>query len=103
VTPGRGHVRTLVALVVAVSALVFGSWLTAYSGRQALVDSQRAGCERSKLDRAANARGWRAAEAARTRDGNLNTATFYGHLAAELEMRSRIDCVRQFPAPSLLP
>jgi hypothetical protein len=58
----------LVALQLLVQVLLIGLVLwSSYSARHNLVDSQRAGCERGKLDRAASARGWRIAQDARLR------------------------------------
>lgn len=90
--------------------------------RAALVASQRAGCERGKLDRRVNANGWRTAQAARLRSlaseldisyasvqqlvasdptpedpGDLVAARKYNKLASELEARSRIDCRLVYP------
>lgn len=89
----------------------------------ALIASQRAGCERSKLDRKANASGWRTAQAARLRSladqldisyksvqqlvaqdptpddpGDLVAARKYNALATELEKRSKINCAEAFPS-----
>ena len=90
--------------------------------RSELVDSQRHGCERGKLDRRANARGWRTAQKARMKTlaqdldisykevtillgqlpraddpPDLVSARRYDEIAAELEERSRINCAQAFP------
>jgi hypothetical protein len=74
-----------------------------YQGRADLVQSQRFGCERGKKDRNANARGWRIAEKARVAEGELDVAEQYRKIAAGLERRGRIDCVKAFPKAGLLP
>lgn len=99
-----------------------------YQGRVDLVDSQRVGCERGKLDRRANAEGWRAAEDARLASlakstkitinqaralvkelrkpddpPDLTAAWRYDRIAAGLEERSRITCSEVYPSASFLP
>ncbi len=74
-----------------------------YQGRFDIVDSQRRGCERGKLDRTANAHGWRIAEAARRAEGQYKVANNYRAIAASLEARSRINCTVVFPKPGFLP
>ena len=76
---------------------------TGYSGRVEVVKAQRAGCERSKLDRSANARGWRNAETARAAAGQYIIAAQYADIASELEARSEIICSRAFKKASLIP
>lgn len=68
-----------------------------YQGRVSTVKNQRAACERSKLDREANAAGWRIAQAARLADGQFKVAHKYSQIAGGLELRSRIPCTRAFP------
>jgi hypothetical protein len=89
--------------LLGVVVLIVAVWLTGYQGRHALVDSQRNGCERGRLDRAANARAWREAEKARRADRDYGTARVYAQVATGLETRARIDCSDAFPSPSLLP
>jgi hypothetical protein len=93
---------------------VFGQ---SFQGRRDLVESQRAGCHRGKLDRAQNARGWRTAEKARLvtarnpkvvigeRRAAYAAAVTYDRIAADLEQRtgSNLNCSRAFPSPSPLP
>lgn len=74
-----------------------------YEGRADLVDSQRHGCGRGKLDRGDNADGWRIAEKARREDGQIEVANLYAAIATRLEKRSRIDCPTEFPKAGLLP
>lgn len=87
----------IIALTMTVLLLVTSAWLSGYNGRQKLVEVQRAGCERARLDRRDNATGWRIAEAARLADQQFSVAKRYGAIAAELEARSRIDCGQEFP------
>lgn len=88
----------LVVLTVAGAVLGQG-----YNGRKDLRDSQIKGCERAKLDRSANALGWRNAQRARQKAGEWDVAVVYWAIATGLEARSRIDCAAAFPEPSLLP
>jgi hypothetical protein len=95
--------------IMAVMAIVVSVWVTSFQGRAALVTYQRIGCERGKLDRAANAEGWRAAERARRSSANgeagrrkaddLVAAANYKRIASGLERRARIDCVKEYPDP----
>lgn len=97
----RARLRLLAELVV-LAYLV----LSSYGGRVEQRNSTVAGCERGKLDRAANAAGWRTAETARRASGTPNdliAAARYDRIASGLETRSRIDCAVAFPKPSLLP
>lgn len=89
----------LIGLVV----LLFGVWWTGYDGRLEVVKSQRVGCERGKLDRAANAKAWREAQYAETRDADPGSAAIYKSVAEGLEERSLIVCAEAFPSPSLVP
>jgi hypothetical protein len=101
-TGHRSIVRAARAPVVAI--MITSYVLTqSYQGRVELRDSQVRGCHRSQLDRSANARGWRIAEHARRADGQTTVAAEYARIAAGLERRSRIDCARAFPHPSLIP
>lgn len=99
-----------------------------YVGREDVVKASQRGCERSKLDREANATGWRAAETARlntlaksrhisftqawkliwrkpslTDSPDLVAARTYDKIASGQEARSRISCAKAFPKASLLP
>lgn len=104
---------------------VFGQ---AYDNRVEVVDNQRAACERGKLDRGANAQGWRTAQVARTKtlakemdisfaevsqlllqdpkagdSPDLTAARKYNAIAEGLETRARIDCTVAFPDARLFP
>jgi hypothetical protein len=99
----RRWITRLAILNVLVYVLLFGLVLwSSYSARSNLVDSQRQGCERGKLDRAASARGWRIAQDARIADGNFGVAKAYAAIASELERRSRIDCSAVYPQPPVV-
>jgi hypothetical protein len=74
-----------------------------YEGRVDLVSNSRTACERNKLDRKANASGWRIAEGARRADGQIRVANEYAKIATGLEERSRINCQEAFPKASLIP
>ena len=99
--------RVIVLLLIMVMGLqlclvayVFGS---AYSQRKTTWQNLVTGCERGKKDRAANASGWRTAEAARRADGQDDVADKYAGIASGLEIRSLIVCVDAFKKPELLP
>jgi hypothetical protein len=125
---GRGVVKLMIFGMGCFLALIVYVFAQAYQGRAALVNSQRAGCERSKLDRGANAEGWRAAEQARlmglanqmrisyeaaqkvvkqpsTSDESpdLVAARKYDAIASGLEERSKIDCAVAFPSAKFFP
>lgn len=117
----------LLSLIILLFVLGYSVY-SAYEGRKALVDSQRAGCERGKLDRSANAEGWRAAQVARTNTlakdmgtsvaavealfpqppkiddpPDLVAARKYNRISSGLESRSKIDCKTAFPSAGLIP
>ena len=77
--------------------------LQSYEGRVALVNSQRAGCERGKEDRKVNAQGWRIAEEARRAEGQEVVALAYDKIATSLEERAAINCTEAFPKASFIP
>lgn len=89
-------------MVVQLLVILYVGW-SSYSGRQDLVESQRNGCNRGKMDRAANARGWRIAEAARRAEGQEVVAEAYQNIAEGLEERARIDCIDAFPKARIVP
>ena len=96
-------VKLLLLVLVVLLCTIAYTFFAAYEGRKDLVKSQRAGCERAKLDRAANASGWRNAEAARRRDNDVDVANQYAEIADGLEERSKIDCATAFPKASFIP
>lgn len=89
----------MICLLVVVGYVFWQS----YAGRSDLVDSQRAGCARGKLDRIVNARGWRIAEDARRGEGNFKIANSYQKIAESLEERAHIDCEEVFPKARFFP
>jgi hypothetical protein len=105
--------RLAIALIVLCAIALSMAWWSSYSGRQNVVDDQRRDCARSKLDRRANATGWRTAEAARRLTANnpeIETterraaavaAARYKEVADALDARSRIDCREAFPDAQL--
>jgi stage III sporulation protein SpoIIIAA len=111
----RSMVRYELTRIGVLVLLVVSVWLIGYQGRQEQVDAVRRACERGKLDRVANAHGWRTAETARRATasdrGNPDAerasaalaADRYSDIAGELEERSRINCATAFPDASLLP
>ena len=100
------RVVVLILIVMVVQMVVIGYvFYSSYISRSALVDYQRGGCERGKLDRSANARGWRIAESARLAEGNIDVAHDYGALARSLETRTgkNLNCTEVFPKEGLFP
>lgn len=92
----------LIGMIVQLLFIVY-VFYQSYEGRVRVVNAQRAGCERAKLDRNANASGWRIAEGARRKEGNIIVATRYKNIAEGLEARSRIRCTTAFADASILP
>lgn len=94
----------LILIAFLVQLIVVGYvFYQSYEGRVNLVESQRGGCERAKLDRQDGATGWRIAEDARRSTGDAIIASRYGDLAQSLERRSNINCNEVFPNVSVLP
>lgn len=117
----------LIVIGMIVQLMVIGYIFYAnYEGRVDLVQAQRRGCRRGKLDRIANADGWRAAENARVstaaktlhlfpdevmvivrrkpRRGeipDIKAARRFNRIADGLEKRAHIDCRKQFPDPEV--
>jgi hypothetical protein len=100
---GTQIMKVVAAIACIQLAMVVYVIYMSYEGRVRVVKSQRAGCERAKADRNANARGWRIAQAARTQSGDLVVAEAYSNIAAGQEKRSRIVCKEAFPNPGFLP
>lgn len=105
ITKHSGKMLTQLLLIgMVVQMLVVGYvFYQSYAGRTKLVHSQRAGCERSKFDRQANAAGWRIAEAARRAGGQIVVANRYRDIASKMEDRSRIKCDQVYPTAGILP
>jgi hypothetical protein len=110
--------RVILGQAFVMVLIVFSIWLSSYEGRKNVVQSQRSGCERAKLDRRANAQGWRTAQAARQvtaneppgdggpsdeeRSAAKVASDRYQEIADGLDRRSRIDCTAVFPKPKLI-
>lgn len=94
----------LILIGMLVQLVVIGYvFYSSYEGRKDLVFSQRAGCHRGKLDRNANAEGWRIAEAARSASGDYAVAARYDIIAVGLEERANINCEEAYPKASIFP
>ncbi len=94
----------LILIGMAVQLLVIGYvFYQSYKGREDVVLSARAGCERGKLDRADNAAGWRIAQARALSQNQPGFAAKYDRISTNLEARSRINCTDKFPKAGLLP
>lgn len=88
---------------------------TNYEGRKTLVTSQRAGCERGKLDRIDNAAFQRAhkvyidkvvlAQSVKedVKEAAREAVVTYNRTAESLSQRAKINCQEAFPKASLLP
>jgi hypothetical protein len=117
----------LVGMVVQLGVLGY-VFYQSYQGRESVVNASRKGCERSKLDREDNAKGWRTAEVARMHGAaralhiplaevkqrikkrpkpddpvDLVAAWKYDRIAKGLETRSRVSCPKAFPKAGLFP
>jgi len=92
----------IIGMLIQLGVMMF-VWYSDYHQRSELVTAQRAACERSKLDREANAEGWRIAQVARKDTGDFIVSARYAHIAFGLESRSRIVCADKFPKAGLLP
>lgn len=86
------------AIVGVVVAMLVAAWVVTD------VESRRAGCERVKQDRMANAEGWRAEETASRslwRTGHhlsdLRAAIAYDRIATGLETRAHVNCTSEYP------
>lgn len=122
-----GIVRLMIAGMLMQLVIISYVFFQAYGNRVEVVDNQRAACERGKLDRGANAKGWRTAQVARMKtlakelhisfaevsqllqdptagdSPDLTAARKYNAIASSLETRSRIDCKIAFPDARLFP
>jgi hypothetical protein len=125
---GAGLAKMIIIGLLVQIAVIGYVFYQSYAGREEVVNSQRLGCERGKLDRKANALGWRAAEQARIAEFateqhlvpseaklwlnmphrpsdpySLIAARRYDKIATGLENRGRITCAVVYPKPGLLP
>lgn len=104
-------------LVVLMALLILGLLWTSYDGRREIVDGQRLGCERGKLDRTAIAAAFRGQsdylnlvlDAASVQEDVKSAARINQAIqnasASSLESRTgdNLDCAEVFPAASLIP
>lgn len=114
VDAARGDVGRTRWMERALEAALGGGVERAGASRSAIVDSQRAGCERGKLDRSANADGWTAHQRyieavleASSVKGDVKEAArraigTYMRISGDLRRRARIECAAQFPKPPFL-
>lgn len=127
---GGKIVRLMIGGMIAFLILIGYVLWQSYEGRADLVTASRLACERGKLDRATNARGWRTAETARLSAlaetehltvaeaklfislppekgefPDLVAARRYDELASDLEARtgSHLNCHKVFPKAGFLP
>jgi hypothetical protein len=83
--------------------LILATFGQSYVGRQHVVQSQRAGCERQKLRDRNAAIAWSVATAQRRLDGDIGTARAYDDAASTYWRFAVIDCGRVYPAASPRP
>lgn len=100
---GRQVVKLLILGMLCFLALLGYVLWQSYEGRVDLVNASRAACERGKLDRMANASGWRIAQQRALSQGQPWFARQYNQIANGLEVRGRISCSVVFPDASFLP
>lgn len=106
----------LVIVMFAAILMIFAYTIwQSYEGRVGIRNATVAGCERSKLDRAANAAGWTAhatyinhvTSAASVQEDVKSAARVavrtYIRISRELRERAHIDCSSAFPKTSLFP
>ena len=94
----------LILMGMVIQLMVIGYvFYTDYKGREQTVEAARKGCERDKVTRAANAQGWRNAEAARLAEGQEDVAAEYSDIALQLEMAADIDCNIEYPEARFIP
>ena len=97
-------IAKLMLIIMVTQLFVLGyTFYTDYSGRKAISNAARVGCERDRRSRIANATGWRIAEDARQQSGDISVANRYSQLAETLEEASRADCNKEFPKASIIP
>lgn len=119
---GRKLVTLFIGLMVLFLVLVGYVAYDSHVGRHDLIDSQRSGCERAKLDRKNNIVGWQTAQNARMQAAakelglslnrvepmlfadpksddipDLVAARRYYRITIELEKTSKINCKEAFP------
>ena len=102
-TAGVHLVKLLIVGMVVQLGVIGYVLYSSYQGRVDLINAQRHGCVRGKLDRRANARGWRTAQHRSLSQHQPRFSKIYNGIASGLDARSRIDCTKVFPSASLLP
>jgi len=110
-------IALLIVILMLVQLAVIGYvFFAQYQGRKDTVTTLRAGCERGKADRRANAQvaqadanNWLKAAGVRRRDNDTAVADAYEANAAKQEavaqallVRAQIDCVQAFPKARFL-
>lgn len=86
----RRHRRTEVARNLALVFCFLGIWAQSFFGRQALVESQRGGCERTSRAYLLNGGAWRQAAEARRMSGDDGVASQYDRRARAFEELSGV-------------
>lgn len=111
---GEKLTRLVIGCMVCMALVVAYVWYAGYQGRDNLVQSQRAGCERGKLDRIDNAAFQRAhkkyidrvvlAQSVKedVKRAAREAVKTYNKTAASLSKRSKIDCSKAIPKAELL-
>lgn len=112
---GERLTKLVLACMVCMVLVVAYVWYSNYQGRQALVQSQRAGCERGKLDRIDNAAFQRAhkiyidkvvlAQSVKedVKKAARDAVKTYNRTAASLSRRSKINCRKEIPKARFIP
>lgn len=112
---GENLTKLVIGCMVCMVLVVLYVWYSSYAGRQDLSESQRAGCERGKLDRIDNAAFQRAHKKyidkvvlAKSVEEDVKEAAreavlTYNRTAANLSKRSKINCQKAIPKARLIP
>jgi len=112
---GENIVKLLIGGMICMLLVVGYVFIQGYQGRQTLVESQRSGCERGKLDRIDNAAFQKAhktyidkvvlAQSVKedVKQAAREAVETYNKTAASLASRSKINCHKAFPEARLIP
>jgi hypothetical protein len=102
-------IRFLMLQLMVLGLILLTVLLSSWQTRSDQAVNARAGCERSKLDRNANAAGWRTAQrrlqSQYDRDPqptDLRALRRYRRIAQGLERRARVECAVAFPDPPFI-
>lgn len=107
-------VRFVGLMLVAMIALIAMTLVSSYQTRFAIIRTQRIGCERGKLDRAASAAGWTAhriyierVTGAQSVQEDVKRAArvaerTYVRISRDFTARARLDCKDAFPDPPVV-